>query len=134
MDPVRSFFLVVPYPVVTTTSPSVEFETTSFTSIDDLPSIETSCVAKPTEEITRVVVEEGTESLNVPSVPVEVPVELPLAVTETPGIADPSFESVILPVITFSCEKPVIEINNKQGKTIALSNLSQYISRIVVRF
>jgi len=74
------------------------------------------------------VTEERTESLNVPSVPVEVPVELPLAVTETPGSADPSFESVTLPVITFSCVKAVIEKNNKQGKRIALSNLLQYIS------
>jgi hypothetical protein len=57
-----------------------------------------------------------------------VPAALPFAVTETPGIADPSFESVTFPVIVFSCEKAVIEKNNKQGKTIALSNLSQYIS------
>ena len=128
IDPVRSFFLAVPYPVDTITSPSVALEATRCTSIVDLPSIETSCVAKPTEEIISVVTDDRTVSLKDPSVPVVVPIELPLAEIETPGSADPSFESVIFPVITFSCEKAVIEKNNKQGKTIALSNRGQYIS------
>jgi len=74
------------------------------------------------------VTDDRTVSLNDPSVPVVVPIELPLAEIETPASADPSFESVIFPVITFSCEKAVIEKNSKQGKMIALSNLSQYIS------
>ena len=73
IDPVRSFFLAVPYPVDTITSPSVALEATRCTSIVDFPSIETSCVAKPTEEIISVVTDDRTVSLKEPSVPVVVP-------------------------------------------------------------
>jgi hypothetical protein len=90
--------------------------------------METSCVPKPTDEKTSVVTFELTVILKVPSVPDEVPIVLPFAVTETPGKPDPSFESVTFPVIVLSCAKFVIEIKRRQGKTIALSNLSQYIS------
>jgi hypothetical protein len=83
------------------------------TSTEDLPEMFTSWLPNPTEEITKVVAEEGTEILKEPSVPVWVPVFDPFTTTEAPTNADPSLESFTVPemVLFWACE----EITNAQA-------------------
>jgi hypothetical protein len=80
-----------------------------------------SWLAKPTEVITNVVAEEGTDNRKEPSGPVEVPTLVPLAVTEAPTTGDPSLLSVTLPETVLSWAKATWNANSiRTGSNIAL--------------
>src|SRR5687767_737802 len=103
MDPVRSFLREVPYPVLTMTSPRFSPVATRMALALVLPpEISTSARPKPTEVITSAVTLGPTDILNVPSAPVEVPLDVPLGTTDAPATGDPSLESVTFPVTVLS--------------------------------
>src|SRR5579863_10318728 len=64
--------------------------------------IATSARSYPINDTTSAFADGGAETLNEPLLSVVVPIWVPLTWIETPGIGDPSFESVTLPVtVTF---------------------------------
>ena len=92
-----------------------------------------SCEAKPTEEKTSVVADDGTESEKVPLSPVVVPLEAaPFTETEIPGTPLPE-ESVTLPFTTLSCAEDVKEKSRNRGKAIAWSNFLMFISNQILK-
>jgi hypothetical protein len=67
------------------------------------PLMATSWRLYPIKDATSVVTDEGTEIRNEPFASVTVPAVVPFANMETPGIGEPSFKSVTLPVTTVFC-------------------------------
>jgi hypothetical protein len=84
-------------------------------------------VPNPTEEMIKAVADEGTEMLKLPSAPVEVPILIPLAVTEAPDTGDPSLLSVTLPVTVLFCA-----IETWNAKSITTGNKIALIKRFGV--
>ena len=95
-EPVRSFFLAVPYPIKTTSSSRVESSERT-TDSDDRPSIFTVLEAYPIMEISTEL-PSGTFSVAIPSAFVTVPFVVPC--TSTPAPMSGPDESDTL---TFTC-------------------------------
>lgn len=76
----------------------------------------------PIDEITKVVADDGTFILNVPSVPVCVAMLVPFTETVALAKALPSFESVTFPVTILSCANA--------GKQIISGSVNNTSSRL----
>ena len=90
--------------------------------------MDTSLRLYPTKVATSVVTEDGTDNLNEPFASVTVPDVVPFANMDTPGIGDPSFESVTLPVTTTFCARAGNA--NKHSKIKKQLTLSKFLKCI----
>jgi hypothetical protein len=70
--------------------------------------------------------DDGAESLKLPFTSVTVPVVVPFKRMETPGIGEPSFESVILPV-TVVCAMAGMTNKHSRIKQLTLSKVLKCI-------
>ncbi len=89
--------------------------------------IAASVVENPSDVKTYFLASLGTVNLNVPSCKVDVPILVPLTVTDTPPIPDPSLLSITFPVTVLDCAKTV-----EREKKLRHSNAA--ILAIFVRF
>ncbi len=89
--------------------------------------VATSCVAKPTNEITSEVTEVGTAKVNLPSLPVAVPVPVFFATTFTPARGEPFSLSVTTPETSRVCAIACTPTNNSKirfSKTFFIKRFS----------
>src|SRR6185312_2321797 len=92
------------------------------------PVIGTSLVAKPVELTVNVVALSGTERVNSPLTPVEVPRLVPFTITEAPNIGPP-FSSLTVPVTVLFCAD-ALKLKNKIVKRKASRCRFFFIRRI----
>src|SRR5258708_37604679 len=129
MEPVRSFFLTLPYPI-TTISFRLELLATRDTVIPASPR-GTSRMVNPTEEKIRLFAVRGTESWNSPFALVVVPRVEPAGTTETPGRGLPSFESVTFPEMVLFCANKE-QLTNKGSKRIFILASNRFFIFVLV--
>ena len=124
MEPVRSLFFALPYPITTVSASTCESSFRVTLIMLCAPTL-ILCVVIPTYENTNT--SSGvTEIEYLPSISVMVPVEVPCTSTDAP-INGSLAASVTVPVTVFVCAKAEIEPSNRQVSIMKPFSLMAFV-------